>query len=396
MSARVVAPVAPLRARTPGPQMTRRTPTLALNLAAASEGDGATPPPGGGAASTEKKRRRRRRAPKKKTADGAISGAKPKATAPNAADDTKSAPSKPKPNPRAASPLSPSKSSGGAVFMGTIDLDDNDLDDVLMRSLASRPDPNAVFRGTIDDDDLDLFATFDQTDIDAKVSAAASRLAAGDGPVPPPNGGHPDLAFLYDAAAVASIAGSDDEGVNAVEVVARCNESIKRSDSMDSVLALVREMTHAGIEPTESTYFAVMLVCRNNPNVGVARAMDVYEAMVANSVNGTCFFLFLWLFLFPYGHYETDVVFFYNSLAANVRFGARVQRTGAACGGGVAHQGRRRDRWSRHHTPHVRIVTQPARQRGRGEATGPETEAHSHVQALRGGTSILTRVRVGN
>ena len=228
MSARVVAPVAPLRARTPGPQMTRRTPTLALNLAAASEGDGATAPPGGGAASTEKKRRRRRRAPKKKTADGgAVSAAKPKAAASGTADDTKSAPSKP--NRRAASPPSPSKSSGGAVFMGTIDLDDNDLDDVLMRSLASRPDPNAVFRGTIDDDDLDLFATFDASDIDAKVSAAASRLAAGDGPVPPPNGGHPDLAFLYDAAAVASIAGSDDEGVNAVEVVARCNESIKRS-----------------------------------------------------------------------------------------------------------------------------------------------------------------------
>jgi len=227
MSARVVAPVAPLRARTPGPQMTRRVP-LALNLAAASEGDGATAPPGGDAASTEKKRRRRRRAPKKKTADGgAVSGAKPKAAASGTADGTKSAPSKP--NRRAASPPSPSKSSGGAVFMGTIDLDDNDLDDVLMRSLASRPDPNAVFRGTIDDDDLDLFATFDASDIDAKVSAAASRLAAGDGPVPPPNGGHPDLAFLYDAAAVASIAGSDDEGVNAVEVVARCNESIKRS-----------------------------------------------------------------------------------------------------------------------------------------------------------------------
>lgn len=73
------------------------------------------------------------------------------------------------------------------------------------------------------------------------------------------------------------------------------------TDSMDSVLALVREMTHAGIEPAESTYFAVMLVCRNNPNVGVARAMDVYEAMVANSVNGACFFSSLWFFLFQYG-----------------------------------------------------------------------------------------------
>ena len=240
--------------------MTRRVP-LALNLAAASEGDGATPPPGGGAASTEKKRRRRRRAPKKKTADGgAVSAAKPKAAASGTADDTKSAPSKP--NGRAASPPSPSKSSGGAVFMGTIDLDDNDLDDVLMRSLASRPDPNAVFRGTIDDDDLDLFATFDASDIDAKVSAAASRLAAGDGPVPPQNGGHPDLAFLYDAAAVASIAGSDDEGVNAVEVVARCNESIKRSGEFLFIFIRAIRLTSCFVDRLEHVVDDVFIMVR--------------------------------------------------------------------------------------------------------------------------------------
>ena len=33
-------------------------------------------------------------------------------------------------------------------------------------------------------------------------------------------------------------------------------------------------MTHAGIEPTESTYFAVMLVCRNNTNVVVAMKLS--------------------------------------------------------------------------------------------------------------------------
>ena len=143
-------------------------------------------------------------------------------------------------------------------------------------------------------------------------------------------------------------------------------------------------MTHAGIEPTESTYFAVMLVCRNNPNVGVARAMDVYEAMVANSVNGECFFFISLVIFISVWAICILTSCFFNSLAANVRFGARVQRTCAACRGGVAHQGRRRDRRSRHHTPHVRIAAQLTRQRGRGKATGPETQAHSHLQTLRG------------
>ena len=161
---------------------------------------------------------------------------------------------------------------------------------------------------------------------------------------------------------------------------------------MDSVLALVREMTHAGIEPTESTCFAVMLVCRNNPNVGVARAMDVYEAMVANSVNGECFFFISLVIFISVWAICILTSCFFNSLAANVRFGARVQRTRAACRGGFAHQGRRRDRRPRHHTPHVRIAAQLTRQRGRGEATGAETEAHSHLQTLRGSEFILVFV----
>ena len=98
------------------------------------------------------------------------------------------------------------------------------------------------------------------------------------------------MAFLYDDDAIASIAASgsanDDEeglGVNAPEVVARCNDLIRRCDSMNAVLALVREMTYAGITPAESTYFAVMLVCRNTA-VGPARAIEVYDAMRLNGV----------------------------------------------------------------------------------------------------------------
>jgi pentatricopeptide repeat protein len=68
-----------------------------------------------------------------------------------------------------------------------------------------------------------------------------------------------------------------------VEVVGRCNDLIRRCNTMDAVLALVREMLYAGITPAESTYFAVMLVCRNTA-VGPARAVEVYDAMRLNGV----------------------------------------------------------------------------------------------------------------
>ena len=48
---------------------------------------------------------------------------------------------------------------------------------------------------------------------------------------------------------------------------------------MNDVLAVVREMTAAGIAPGESTYFAVMLVCRNVDSMGFERAVEVYDAM---------------------------------------------------------------------------------------------------------------------
>ena len=284
MSARGVAPVAPSSASLVSMTANRvATPRRLVAFAATSSGgDGGT---GAQPEKNKKKRRRRRRAPKKKAADADGEGGLP------------------------------ARSSGArgkgdrAVFMGTIDLDDDALEDSLMRSLASRPDPNAVFRGTIDDDDLDLFATFD--DIDAKAASAKAATAGTNGPTPPESGGHPDLAFLYDPAVVASIAGDDGDGgdggavfmgtidvddgtptttrrpagVNAPEIVGRCNEVVRRCDSMDAVLSAVREMTAAGIEPTESTYVAVMLACRNNPSVGPGRAMDVYDAAAANGVN---------------------------------------------------------------------------------------------------------------
>ena len=272
MSARGVAPVAPLRASAVSMTANRVVATsrrLGAFAPAATGGDA----DGTGAPRPEKKkRRRRRRTPKKKAADADAKG-------------------------------EPASRKGGAVFMGTIDLDDDALEDSLMRSLASRPDPSAVFRGTIDDGDLNIFTTFD--DIDAKAASAKAAISKGaaKGPTPPPDGsGHPDLAFLYDPAVVAAIAGEEsgvngkesgvdgeesgvsgkESGVNAPEVVGRCNEVIRRCDSMDAVLSAVREMTNAGIEPTESTYVAVMLAARNNPSVGPGRAIDVYDAAVAN------------------------------------------------------------------------------------------------------------------
>ena len=99
--------------------------------------------------------------------------------------------------------------------------------------------------------------------------------------VSPPASGDPDLAFLYDADAVRSISmcdGDEPPDVNDANVVARCNEVLRKARSMDDVLVLVREMTAAGVAPAESTYVAIMLVCRDTA-VGPARAVEVYDAM---------------------------------------------------------------------------------------------------------------------
>ena len=206
---------------------------------------------GGAGSSAAAAPAKRRNANKKKASE-------PNATAAVAADSSS-------PPPRGTG-------AGVAKFMGTIDLDDEEENLLYMRSLASRPDPNAVFMGTLDDGDLDLFEGAGP----AVVPPTAAVTA-------PPADGIAELAFLYNAEAVASIGGSSDEGVNAPEVVARCNGLIRKCNTMDGVLAIVREMRAAGIVPVDSTYLAVMLVCRNTP-VGPARAIEVYDAMRATGV----------------------------------------------------------------------------------------------------------------
>ncbi len=57
----------------------------------------------------------------------------------------------------------------------------------------------------------------------------------------------------------------------------RCNDTLRWCSSMEEVLKLVKEMRDAGVEPVESTYAAVMLVCQRigSPE----RAVQVYDAM---------------------------------------------------------------------------------------------------------------------
>jgi len=208
-----------------------------------------------------------------------------------------------------------------AKFMGTIDLDDEiDAMEIFASAGALAREMSfvdaggpisATFKGTIDDGDLsaallsvddDAVASFASSSRPGESAAAATATFKGtidDGDVsnlfpaakskspPPPAtlGGHPELAFLCDPLAVKSIASDDaTDPINSAEVVGRCNDVVRRCKSMDDVLAVVREMTAAGVAPAESTYFAVMLVCRNVAAVGPARAVEVYDAMRLNDV----------------------------------------------------------------------------------------------------------------
>ena len=165
-------------------------------------------------------------------------------------------------------------------------------------SLASaRPDSGAVFMGTVDDDEMTvdflLSGANTKTSSKTKTSSNSERRTAPTTreknddaekktfTASPPASGDPDLAFLYDADAVRSISmcdGDEPPDVNDANVVARCNEVLRKARSMDDVLVLVREMTAAGVAPAESTYVAIMLVCRDTA-VGPARAVEVYDAM---------------------------------------------------------------------------------------------------------------------
>ena len=265
-----------------------------------------TPTPNAGSDAPNKKKRRnknRRRGPKKSDMEDV---------------DTSVAPRRP-PSAAAVALATAASADGGtavAQFMGTFDEADGGSDifgnigagmsssisdsntspeteeDRRMRALAQQPDPDAVFMGTMDDDDL----TFDFFSDKGKGSTKTKKQMEVIDLAPAPAQGHSDLQFLYDAETIVSIThgsgdifGSDGSGeetvgshikpdVNAPEVVGRCNDVIRKCKSMDDVLAIVQEMTTAGVVPVESTYVAIMLVCRDTA-VGPGRALEVYDAM---------------------------------------------------------------------------------------------------------------------
>lgn len=143
---------------------------------------------------------------------------------------------------------------------------------------------SARFMGTVDEFDFDRFASGS--------SASAPSRGPPTPPAVPPADGDPDLAFLYDPASLAAVAGLSLEDTlsetnsnwwDSPEVVARCDASIRRCASMDQVLDRVREMTRAGVRPRDSTYYAVMRACRDAESVGAARAIEVYDAMRLNA-----------------------------------------------------------------------------------------------------------------
>ena len=81
------------------------------------------------------------------------------------------------------------------------------------------------------------------------------------------------LAFLYD----------DGADTTSDETLTKCNDAVRTCATMEEVLMLVKEMKDCGVEPVESTYVAVMLVCRN---IGAPeRAVQVYDALADAGVS---------------------------------------------------------------------------------------------------------------
>ena len=186
-----------------------------------------------------------------------------------------------------------------ARFMGTLDESDAGADGgfLLGAKTKTRAARGAVFMGTVDDDETSRMAFSRTTRRRTSVGRSSEKSNAKSErsePKPlavPPSNGDPDLAFLYDADAVRSISMCDEKNndlpdVNDEAVVARCNQVLRSKRSMDDVLFSVREMTAAGVRPAESTYVAIMLVCRDTA-VGPARAVEVYDAMKLVGVKPT-------------------------------------------------------------------------------------------------------------
>jgi pentatricopeptide repeat protein len=130
-----------------------------------------------------------------------------------------------------------------------------------------------VFRGTMDDDAFERLDKQKASRREKRTAVRAVREEAASGGAR--GGTDARLSFLYE------------EGVNVNDAgaVTKCNDVLRRCASMEEVLGLVKEMRDAGVEPVESTYVAVMLVCQN---VGSPeRAVQVYDAMTEAQVRMT-------------------------------------------------------------------------------------------------------------
>ena len=137
---------------------------------------------------------------------------------------------------------------------------------------AARKERDDVFKGTMDEEDV--FERVDKQKARRREKRTAVRRAQqsarGSGESGAKNA---RLAFLYDAE-------TDEDDAT---TVTKCNDVVRLCESMEEVLDVVREMRDAGVEPVESTYVAVMLVCRK---IGAPeRAIQVYDAMVEAEVS---------------------------------------------------------------------------------------------------------------
>lgn len=163
-------------------------------------------------------------------------------------------------------------------------------DEVQRFEVALKAEDPGVFKGTMDEGDGGGATTgasrVDKLRAERREKRTAVRRAQGDArraSIKANGGGAKSdkLGFLYE------------EGVDVAseDTVTKCNDAVRLCTSMEEVLMLVKEMRDCGVEPVESTYVAVMLVCRN---VGAPeRAVQVYDALAdaGVSVSSRTFYL---------------------------------------------------------------------------------------------------------
>jgi len=162
-------------------------------------------------------------------------------------------------------------------------------DEVQRFEVALKAEDPGVFKGTMDEGDGGATTGASRVDklrAERREKRTAVRRAQGDArraSIKANGGGAKSekLGFLYE------------EGVDVAseDTVTKCNDAVRLCTSMEEVLMLVKEMRDCGVEPVESTYVAVMLVCRN---VGAPeRAVQVYDALAdaGVSVSSRTFYL---------------------------------------------------------------------------------------------------------